>query len=100
MNLQKDHSVPALRWMGLKSESSLITFSLPHLTPWYHNFNNTSEHMVLSIHVFQVVVSMKDDVHIAMYSDLRGIVIYQMLNVEWMDQTSFVQACAAGEVSV
>ena len=43
---------------------------------------------------------MKDDVHIAMYSDLRGIMIYQMLNVEGMDQTSFVQACAAGEFIV
>ena len=92
--------MPALRWIGLKSDSSLISSSLPHLSPWHHNVNDGSKHIVLSIHVFQVVDSMKDDVHIAMYSDLRGIMIYQMLNVEGMDQTSFVQACAAGEFIV
>ena len=55
---------------------------------------------MLSTHVLQVVVSIKDDVHIAMYSDLRGIAICQMLNVEGTNQTSFVQARAAGEFNI
>ena len=42
---------------------------------------------------------MKDDVHIAMYSDLRGIAICQMLNVEGTVLTSFVQARATGDLT-
>ena len=60
---------------------------------------DSTKHIVLSIHVLQVVVSMKDDVHIAMYSDLRGIAICQMLNVEGTVLTSFVQARATGDLT-
>ena len=56
-----------------------------------------SKHIGISIHVLQVVISIKDDVHIAMYSDLRGIAICQMLNVEGTVLTSFVQARATGD---
>lgn len=56
-----------------------------------------SKSIEISIHVLQVVVSMKDGVHIAMYSDLRGIANCQTLNVEGTVLTSFVKARATGD---
>ena len=54
---------------------------------------------MLSTPVLQVAAMKKDNIHIVMCSDLRGIATGKVLNAEGADFMLFVQARAEGDLS-